>query len=185
MAPRLTVQVQLVVQALLRDPARELYGLELSEETGLQPGTAYAILLRLEQEGWVASRWEVIDPRAEKRPARRYYRLTAGGAVQPRTGPRRDRVKKQGIAWLAGAGMWIAVGVGVAVPPGLAGWVRVTFACCMGLTALSFIAVYRGRSRRTGNGLNVHGRDDDDGPAGLAVHQRHTLRMLSLLMPGP
>jgi hypothetical protein len=30
----------------------------------------------------VVSRWEDIDPRAEKRPARRYYRLTAGGAVQ-------------------------------------------------------------------------------------------------------
>lgn len=35
MAPRLTVQVQLVLQALLRDPAAEMYGLELSEETGL------------------------------------------------------------------------------------------------------------------------------------------------------
>ena len=61
---RLTVQVQLVLQALLRDPAREMYGLELSEETGLQPGTAYPILLRLEHEGWVASRWEDVDPRA-------------------------------------------------------------------------------------------------------------------------
>ena len=81
MALRLTVQVQLVLQALLRDPAKEMYGLELSEETGLQPGTAYPILLRLEHEGWVASRWEDIDPRAEKRPARRYYRLTAGGAA--------------------------------------------------------------------------------------------------------
>ena len=70
------------LQALLRDPAREMYGLELSEETGLQPGTAYPILLRLEHEGWVTSRWEDIDPRAQKRPARRYYRLTAGGAVQ-------------------------------------------------------------------------------------------------------
>lgn len=82
MALRLTLQVQLVLQALLRDPVREMYGLELSEETGLQPGTAYPILLRLEHEGWAASRWEDIDPRAEKRPARRYYRLTAGGAVQ-------------------------------------------------------------------------------------------------------
>src|SRR5690348_18080183 len=79
---RLTVQVQLVVQALLRDPAREMYGLELSEETGLLPGTAYPILLRLENEGWVTSRWEDIDPHAEKRPPRRYYRLTAGGAAQ-------------------------------------------------------------------------------------------------------
>jgi PadR family transcriptional regulator PadR len=82
MTPRMTVQTILIVQALLRDPSRELYGLELSEETGLLPGTAYPILLRLENEGWLSSRWEDIDPRAEKRPARRYYRLTAGGAVQ-------------------------------------------------------------------------------------------------------
>jgi PadR family transcriptional regulator len=80
MALRLTVQVLLVLQALLHEPGRELYGLELVDETGLQPGTAYPILLRLEDEGWVTSRWEDIDPRAEKRPARRYYRLTAGGA---------------------------------------------------------------------------------------------------------
>jgi PadR family transcriptional regulator, regulatory protein PadR len=82
MAIRLTVQVLLVLQALLRDPGRELYGLELSEETGLLPGTAYPILLRLEEQGWVTSRWEDVDPRTEKRPARRYYRLTAGGAAQ-------------------------------------------------------------------------------------------------------
>ena len=82
MALRLTVQVQLVLQALLRTPGREIYGLELSDETGLQPGTTYPILLRLEDEGWVTSRWEDIDPRAEKRPACRYYRVTASGAVQ-------------------------------------------------------------------------------------------------------
>ena len=87
MVLRLTVQVQLVLQALLRDPVREMYGLELSEETGLQPGTAYPILLRLEHESWITSRWEDVDPRAEKRPARRYYRLTAGGAVQPSAAP--------------------------------------------------------------------------------------------------
>lgn len=82
MALRLTVQVQLVLQALLRNPAGEMYGLELSEETGLQPGTTYPILLRLEHEGWVTSHWETIDPQAEKRPARRYYRFTASGALQ-------------------------------------------------------------------------------------------------------
>jgi len=82
MALRLTVQVLLVLQALLREPGRELYGLELSEETGLLPGTAYPILLRLENQGWVTSRWEDVDPRTEKRPARRYYQLTASGAVQ-------------------------------------------------------------------------------------------------------
>src|SRR5580658_8843728 len=82
MAVRMTVQVLLIVQALLGEPGREYYGLELSQDTGLQPGTAYPILLRLEHEGWVTSRWEDIDPHAEKRPARRYYRLTASGAAE-------------------------------------------------------------------------------------------------------
>jgi len=31
------------------------------------------------------SRWEEIDPRAEGRPARRYYRLTADGVESART----------------------------------------------------------------------------------------------------
>jgi PadR family transcriptional regulator PadR len=82
MALRMTVQTLLILQALLQNPGRELYGLELAGETGLLPGTAYPILLRLENEGWVTSRWEDIDPHAEKRPARRYYRLTASGAAQ-------------------------------------------------------------------------------------------------------
>lgn len=82
MAPRMTMQTVLVLQALLKDPSRELYGLEISEQTGLLPGTAYPILLRLENEGWVTSHWENIDPSSEKRPKRRYYRLTATGATQ-------------------------------------------------------------------------------------------------------
>lgn len=102
MALRMTVQVLLILQALLRDPGRELYGLELAEETGLLPGTAYPILLRLENEGWVTSRWEDIDPHAEKRPARRYYRLTANGAAQASTavaGARRpSRAALRGLA---------------------------------------------------------------------------------------
>ena len=76
------MQTQMILQALLRDPARALYGLELAEETGLLPGTAYPILMRLEKEGWVTSSWEDISPEAEGRPRRRYYRLTASGATQ-------------------------------------------------------------------------------------------------------
>jgi len=38
--------------------------------------------LRLRVQVPLASRWDDVDPRAEKRPARRYYRLTAGGAAQ-------------------------------------------------------------------------------------------------------
>jgi PadR family transcriptional regulator, regulatory protein PadR len=82
MAVRMTMQTQMILQALLRDPTRELYGLELAEVTGLLPGTAYPILLRLENAGWVTSRWEDISPEAEGRPRRRYYRMTASGATQ-------------------------------------------------------------------------------------------------------
>ena len=82
MVVRMTVQTQIILQALLRDPIRESYGLKLAEETGLLPGTAYPILLRLENEGWVTSKWEDINPEAERRPRRRYYRLTANGAAQ-------------------------------------------------------------------------------------------------------
>lgn len=82
MAFRMTLQTQLVLRVLLANPARELYGRELADETGLMPGTTHPILLRLEHEGWVTSRKEDIDPHVEKRPARRYYRLTATGAAK-------------------------------------------------------------------------------------------------------
>jgi DNA-binding PadR family transcriptional regulator len=82
MAVRMTMQTQMILQVLLRDPTSELYGLELAGETGLLPGTAYPILLRLENEGWVTSRWEDINPEDEGRPRRRYYRMTADGAEQ-------------------------------------------------------------------------------------------------------
>jgi len=106
--------------------------------------------------------------------------------MMPRTGPRSDRGKKQGTVWLAGAGMWLAIGAAVILPPDRAGWVRVTAACCYGLAALSFTAVYavrRRRGRRTGGGLSVRGRDDDGGPVGGAVHRWRTLAVVSRLMP--
>lgn len=79
-APRMTVPTQLVLQELLTDPARELYGLELGRAAGLHSGTVHPILARLEALGWVVSRWEDVDPRAASRPPRRYYRLTPEGA---------------------------------------------------------------------------------------------------------
>ncbi len=83
--PRMTLQVQLVLRALLADPGAERYGLQLCAETGLPSGTIYPIVARLEQMGWVESSWE--DPArhvAEGRPRRRYYRLTGDGAMQAR-----------------------------------------------------------------------------------------------------
>ena len=83
-APRMTIPTQLVLRALLEDPARELYGIEIGAAAGLPSGTVHPILARLEGLRWVESRWEDIDTRAEGRPARRYYRLTATGVESAR-----------------------------------------------------------------------------------------------------
>ncbi|MCA2216793.1 PadR family transcriptional regulator [Jidongwangia harbinensis] len=82
--PRMTMSVLKVVAALLADPTADRYGLQLMQDTGLPSGTLYPILVRLERAGWVESRWEDIDPAAEGRPSRRYYRLTADGAIEAR-----------------------------------------------------------------------------------------------------
>jgi DNA-binding PadR family transcriptional regulator len=80
----MTIPTQLVIEALLDQPDRELYGMEIGEAAGLRSGTVHPILARLETYGWLASRWEDIDVSAEGRPARRYYRLTADGAQAAR-----------------------------------------------------------------------------------------------------
>jgi PadR family transcriptional regulator, regulatory protein PadR len=82
--PRMTIPTQLVLQELLTDPTREVYGLEIGRAAGLASGTVHPILARLEALGWVSSRWEEVDPREASRPARRYYRLTDEGAQAAR-----------------------------------------------------------------------------------------------------
>ena len=57
------------------------YGFDIMEETGLGSGTIYPALDRLETLGFARSEWE--DARiahAEKRPPRRYFRITPDGA---------------------------------------------------------------------------------------------------------
>jgi PadR family transcriptional regulator, regulatory protein PadR len=77
-------QTEAVLAAFLADPAQDRYGLEISKQAGLASGTLYPILARLEQAGWVSSRWESIDPSAEGRRPRRYYQLTREGEVAAR-----------------------------------------------------------------------------------------------------
>ena len=83
---RMTIPTQLVLRFLLEDPAEERYGYEIGEAAGLPSGTVHPILARLEGAGWLASRWEDIDTARAGRPARRYYRLTADGAIAARDG---------------------------------------------------------------------------------------------------
>ena len=70
-----------VLQAIAGD---HQYGFEIMDVTGLPGGTVYPALAALERDGLVNSDWE--DPeraRADKRPPRRYYAITAkGGEVR-------------------------------------------------------------------------------------------------------
>jgi PadR family transcriptional regulator PadR len=88
--PRMTLPTQLVLRALLEEPAREMYGLEVSARAGLQSGTIHPILARLEHAGWLESRWEDTDPREEGRPRRRYYHLSEHGAMRARSALQRS-----------------------------------------------------------------------------------------------
>lgn len=81
----MTIPTQRVLEMLLDGPDREYYGLEIGEGAGLRSGTVHPILARLEGYGWVTSRWEDVDPSAEGRPPRRYYRLTPDGVQAART----------------------------------------------------------------------------------------------------
>jgi PadR family transcriptional regulator, regulatory protein PadR len=75
---RLTHSTTLVLVALARGTR---HGFDLLEETGLQSGTVYPILRRLESAGLVRSRWEAVQrARDEGRPPRRYYELSGAGA---------------------------------------------------------------------------------------------------------
>jgi PadR family transcriptional regulator, regulatory protein PadR len=80
----MTLTTQLVLRALLEQPARELYGLEICAKAGLPSGTIHPILARLEKAEWLESRWEDADPHERGRPRRRYYRLSPDGAVRAR-----------------------------------------------------------------------------------------------------
>jgi len=82
--PRMTIPTQRVLRALLAGLPEESYGAALGDAAGLPSGTVHPILARLEGVGWVKSRWEDIDPGAEGRPARRYYRLTSAGVQEAR-----------------------------------------------------------------------------------------------------
>jgi superfamily II DNA or RNA helicase/DNA-binding PadR family transcriptional regulator len=80
----MTLPTQLVLRALLAEPTREMYGLQIREAAGLPSGTIHPILARFEGLGWLESRWEDISPDEKGRPRRRYYRLTGDGAEQAR-----------------------------------------------------------------------------------------------------
>src|SRR5436309_365796 len=78
---RMTIPTMRVLKALLDEPTKAHYGLEMAKAAKLPGGTIYPILARLETAGWVTGEWEDIDPATEGRRPRRYYRLTRLGTL--------------------------------------------------------------------------------------------------------
>jgi PadR family transcriptional regulator, regulatory protein PadR len=96
----MTLPTQLVLRAMLENPTREMYGLQICQVAGLPSGTIHPILARLEGIGWLESRWEDTDPHRQGRPRRRYYRLTADGAERARVALAQVRAPVGGVTGL-------------------------------------------------------------------------------------
>ena len=85
-----TFPTALVLEAL---SAGHHHGFDIIDATGLPSGTVYPILRRLEDEGFVRSRWEgPAQAQREKRPPRRYYEVQAAGERWLRSARERFRV---------------------------------------------------------------------------------------------
>jgi PadR family transcriptional regulator, regulatory protein PadR len=76
---RLTQPSLKVLRLLLDSPHHARSGAEIAKATGVLSGTLYPMLIRMENSGWVESRWENVDPREAGRPRRRFYELTEKG----------------------------------------------------------------------------------------------------------
>jgi PadR family transcriptional regulator PadR len=75
-------QTRSLLGALAAKPQSWRHGYELSKLTGLKSGTLYPLLMRLEAQGMLASRWGA--PRGPGRPPRHMYRLTRAGLALAR-----------------------------------------------------------------------------------------------------
>lgn len=80
---RITPPLLDVLEALLTSPNTEMHGWVLMKATRRLGPTVYNVLERLEDLGWVTTRWD--DTTEPGRPRRRYYRLTTEAADHSRT----------------------------------------------------------------------------------------------------
>ncbi|MGE0130844.1 MAG: PadR family transcriptional regulator [Blastocatellales bacterium] len=73
----LTYTTAVILQAVANG---YLYGFDIIDITGVPGGTVYPALRRLEEAGYLASKWEKQSiAQAEPRPPRKYYELTRAG----------------------------------------------------------------------------------------------------------
>src|SRR3569833_2932303 len=76
-APRLSRPTLTLLAELLAAPRAWRHGYDLSQATRLKSGTLYPLLIRLDEGGFLESRWEPSE--LEGRPPRHAYRLTQNG----------------------------------------------------------------------------------------------------------
>jgi PadR family transcriptional regulator PadR len=70
-----------VILALMEDPEGQHWGYELSKQAGVRSGVLYPMLRRMLEDGWLEDGWEDPAEISDKRPPRRYYKLTGEGQV--------------------------------------------------------------------------------------------------------
>lgn len=79
---RRTTSLVQVACALMEDPDGTHWGYSLSKRAEVRSGVLYPILTRLLNEKWLTDGWEDPTTIREKRPPRRYYKLTDEGKIQ-------------------------------------------------------------------------------------------------------
>ena len=73
------------------------YGFDIIDMTGIPGGTVYPALRRLEEAGYVSSKWEDARiARAEPRPARKYYEMQPAGRTALAEAIKRFRLLEHG-----------------------------------------------------------------------------------------
>jgi PadR family transcriptional regulator, regulatory protein PadR len=98
--PRLSAQTLKVLATLMSDAQDEVSGAQICRATNLASGTIYPILIRLEEAGWLESRWETENPRELGRPRRRLYKITGVGSRKARSAVREFALQLKEFAWL-------------------------------------------------------------------------------------
>jgi len=88
-----SAQSDAVVAALLAQPRAWQHGYALTKATGLRSGSLYPILGRLEDRGYLESKW--LEPAHAGRPPRHVYRLTPGGVAFAREADSRRQYAHQ------------------------------------------------------------------------------------------
>lgn len=99
-APNISRQAALLLSTLLEKPAEWRHGYGISQIAGLKSGTLYPLLIRLEEQGFLESKWQETDRPGG--PPRHVYRLTANGRVLARE--RRSTVLGEMVRKLGKAG---------------------------------------------------------------------------------